>query len=380
MVIRDAKTIYAQSSDIRSRTYIEYRRDMKKKAIAELEVLDWIPHALEREFPGKKIRVQKSGGDKFIWFLRAGGITREPDYKAQIGDERLFLEFQYADRADLPYYDFKLSKIATRVRGQTKRVPHHNKLIIYIVKPLASYALLTPGWIVDNAEIGGVPAWGDRSAYRVPRDRFLAVLKKDPSLSDWLASIDAKNLILEFQHGLIDLMKDHLSHLLQGVIDEKKLVSIVPEDLDSFFKVCFILEHIDRTPLNANLWLVYVQAYLDSELDTETCFKVSYCLDFLYPRAVLKSHEIAGLVRTVNRLSSLLASFAQDTGLFSSSLKLSPLEETRYALFSLNVLEDLTQDMIHYYDAEGLQPITKIYQSVPFLDQTARLIASSHHS
>jgi transposase-like protein len=34
----DRKTIYAQSSDIKSRTYLEYRRDMKKKAIAELEV------------------------------------------------------------------------------------------------------------------------------------------------------------------------------------------------------------------------------------------------------------------------------------------------------------------------------------------------------
>jgi len=34
----DAKTTYAQSSDIKSRTYLEYRRDMKRKAIAELEV------------------------------------------------------------------------------------------------------------------------------------------------------------------------------------------------------------------------------------------------------------------------------------------------------------------------------------------------------
>jgi hypothetical protein len=38
----DGKTIYAQSSDIKSRTYLEYRRDMKKKAIGELEVLEWL--------------------------------------------------------------------------------------------------------------------------------------------------------------------------------------------------------------------------------------------------------------------------------------------------------------------------------------------------
>jgi hypothetical protein len=38
--MRDPKTTYAQSSDIRSRTYLEYRKDMKRKAIVELEVLE----------------------------------------------------------------------------------------------------------------------------------------------------------------------------------------------------------------------------------------------------------------------------------------------------------------------------------------------------
>lgn len=33
--IQDATAVYAQSSDIKSRTYLEYRKDMKKKAIAE---------------------------------------------------------------------------------------------------------------------------------------------------------------------------------------------------------------------------------------------------------------------------------------------------------------------------------------------------------
>lgn len=39
MTMRSPKMVYAQSSDIRSRTYLEYRRDMKKKGIAELEFL-----------------------------------------------------------------------------------------------------------------------------------------------------------------------------------------------------------------------------------------------------------------------------------------------------------------------------------------------------
>lgn len=39
---KDAKLVYAQSSDIKARSYIEYRKDMKKKAIAELEIKEWL--------------------------------------------------------------------------------------------------------------------------------------------------------------------------------------------------------------------------------------------------------------------------------------------------------------------------------------------------
>lgn len=45
----DTKTIYAQSSDIKSRTYLEYRKDMKQKAIAELEVLPWLREKIREE-------------------------------------------------------------------------------------------------------------------------------------------------------------------------------------------------------------------------------------------------------------------------------------------------------------------------------------------
>jgi len=94
----DGKTIYAQSSDIKSRTFLEYRKDMKKKAIAELEVIDWLSDKIKELYPNiKHIKVYKSGGDKFLWFLRKGGITREPDFIAEI-DEKIEFEFQYAEK------------------------------------------------------------------------------------------------------------------------------------------------------------------------------------------------------------------------------------------------------------------------------------------
>ena len=58
----DSKTTYAQSSDIKSRSYRQYRYDMKKKAIAELEFLTVLQDLL------KPAKVEKHGADKHLWF------------------------------------------------------------------------------------------------------------------------------------------------------------------------------------------------------------------------------------------------------------------------------------------------------------------------
>ena len=55
----DSKTVYAQSSDIKSRTYLEYRKDMKKKAIAELEIIDWLENKLKELYNNKIIKCNK---------------------------------------------------------------------------------------------------------------------------------------------------------------------------------------------------------------------------------------------------------------------------------------------------------------------------------
>ncbi len=110
----DGKTINAQSSDIKSCTYLEYHKDMKKKAIAELEILEWLESRIKEMYPKKQVKVYKSGGDKFLWFLRKGGISRKPDFIAEIGDEKIEFEFQYAEKADLEFYDFKVSKVAKK--------------------------------------------------------------------------------------------------------------------------------------------------------------------------------------------------------------------------------------------------------------------------
>jgi len=206
----NAKLIYAQSSDIKARTYLEYRKDMKKKAIVELEIKDWIENKLKEKLKRNDIVVEKYGGDKFLWFLREGGITREPDFIAHIGNEKcVLIEFQYADKENLKFFDFKISKVVMKKKG--KRIPYDDRIFLYILKNSLKYAFIEPKWIVENGEIDVVPAWGSRKAYRVPKEKFESILKRDDSLAPFVEKINAKITILNFQHELISMWENKLS-------------------------------------------------------------------------------------------------------------------------------------------------------------------------
>jgi hypothetical protein len=346
---------------------------MKRKATAELEVLEWLERKLQAMYPRKPVSVCKSGGDVFLWFLRQGGITREPDFEAAIGKETISFEFQYAEKPDLPLYDFKVSKVAPKRKG--KREPLENKQFIYIVKPLLKYAIFSPKWVFENGEYGMVPAWRSY-AYRVPKEKFQKLLNYDESLKTVCRKIDIKNFILNFQHRLIDINKEKLSHLLQDIIDENKMVKIIPKDLDSFFKVCFILDNINKIPENANLWLMYLLTYIDDENTLEDISKIVYCIDFLYSKIELKPNELNNLIAKIKELMGIIQGYEQKDGSYKSSLSASPIDEIRYALFSINLIEDLIQDIIFYYEVEDLVPVKKIYENVRNIEKTYALIKS----
>lgn len=372
----DGKTIYAQSSDIKSRTYLEYRRDMKKKAIAELEIPEWLESRVKEMYPTKQINVYKSGGDKFLWFLRKGGVSREPDFIAEIGDEKVEIEFQYGggDIQKDYIFDFKTSKVGKKVKGQRERIPK-NIVFLYLFKEAPTkFAFIPASWILQKGVEGVAPAWGNREVYKITGKQLLRKVKEDSSLQQIWDSVNAKLFILDFQHELVDINKERLSHLLQGVVDENRIVKIIPKDLDSFFRVCFILDYINKIPENANLWLVYLLSYINKDNSLEDISKISYCIDFLYSKTELKVNELTLLVGKVKELLEKIKTFYNEEGSYKSSLRISPLEETRYALFSINLLEDLIQDMIFYYAITELKPIKKIYENIENIEKTYELI------
>ena len=369
----DTKTIYAQSSDVKSRTYLQYRRDMKQKAIAELEILSWLQKRIKKE--DKSAVIEKHGGDKFIWFLRKGGITRDPDFVIKRIDGQIeYVEFQYAQK-ELKSYDFKISKIAPKDRKLKKRIPREGTVILYIIKPICAFAVLRPSWIIKNSKQTIASAWGNAPVFRVFSDKFNKILKKDIKLNTVCEIINKKNKILNFQHTAVEKEKEKLSYLLQQVVDAEKILNIMPKGLDGFFKICFILSHIQKSPKNAGLWIVYLLSFLSQKINSYNIFQLIYSLDFLYPKVELKKNEINKLVEGIKMMYRKLKLFSKPDGSFHSDKKISPLEDTRYCLFAINILEDLTQDILFYYgDQKSLMPIKKIYQTVPDINRVFNFI------
>ena len=375
MTQSDKKLIYAQSSDIKSRTYLEYRKDMKQKAIAELEVLPWLNQQIKKEY--SQANVEKYGGDRFIWFLRKGGISREPDFIIKWTNKPdEYVEFQYT-KAELKAYDFKVSKIAPKDRKLKKRIPKSGIQILYIIKPIYEFAFLDPLWIVKNSKETVAPAWGNAPVFRVDEKKIKNLLKPDKNLKPVCDMIDMKLAVLNFQHNLIAMEKSKFSHLLQQVVDDKKLLTIAPKTLSGFFRVCFILNHIEKTPINVNMWLVYLLSFLDQKLNSKEIFELIYSLDFLYSKIDLQKNEVNRMVDGIQKLYKKIQNFAKQDGSFQSDKILSPLEDTRYSLFAINILEDLTQDILFYYGKQaGLKPIKKIYQTIPLWHKTFEFIQS----
>ena len=218
-----------------------------------------------------------------------------------------------------------------------------------------------------------VPAWRC-VAYRVPKEKFEKILRENESLQHLCTIIEMKNEILNFQHDLISIIKDRLSYLLQNVIDENQIVKIIPKDLDSFFKVCFILDNMSKIPKNANLWLIYLLSYFNSNITLEDIAQIVYCIDFLYSKISLKENELEQLNKTTIEILKRIKNYYKEDGSYCSSKLVSPLEETRYALFSINLIEDLIQDLIFYYSITEIPPIKKIYENISDIVKTYKFI------
>ena len=364
------RTVYAQSSDIRSRSWLEYRRDMKKKAIAELEFLPYLQRLLANRHGDGSLLVRKHGGDARLWFDAKGrSPSRAPDYRACWGGKETCLyEFQIAeDSSKLKFFDFKESKVGKKPRGKP-RTPHNDRLFFYIIKNRVEYAFITPEWIAQNGQKGGAPAWGYRPAYRVPRDVFLPVfVKGGEELKRVVQVVDDKNYLLEFQAEFMEQEARRLSRELQQVVDEERLLSIVPRTLEGFYRICLLLDKIGKQPDDPVVWLDYLMSFFNDNMRTVDFARYIYALDFLYFKcSSIQENERIALENAVTKAMDYIdRSFATTgEGVLATDPNETPVEAIRQLVFAVNLLEDIRQDAAVIWDVAAWKT-SKIFKKIP---------------
>ena len=126
------------------------------------------------------------------------------------------------------------------------------------------------------------------------------------------------------------------------------------------------------------MWIVYALHFFNDKVTSEELYQILYSVDFLYSKALLTETELGSLVSFINSVKRKLKDFKRDDVAYRTSKNLSPIEDTRNIIFSINLLEDLTQDILFYYGDEykdiELKPLEKIFENVDGIEQVYEFI------
>ncbi len=384
MIKKTAKVLYAQSSDIRSRTYVQYRHDMKKKGIVELEFLPYLQDILIQRFGDESITVEKYGSDSRLWLLRPEGqLTQTPDYLAkQSGQELGFYEFQFATTSGtLDYFDFKVSKIGKKRRGVSSREPHADREIFYVICDENKFSIFTPKWVIENGTEDFVPAWRSQG-YRVKREKFLPIFQDGGSdLRKVIQSVEDKQYLLEFQKQFLEKENERLAKKLQRVVDEEIVFKIVPRTLTGIYEVCYFMYKLDKKPDVPGMWLVYLATLFKDDLPSIEFAKFMFAFDFVYFKCDdFPENEKQVVKQAVAKATNFIERRVNaDNGRVSVDPQESLIEGTANIIFSVNLLEDIVQDAVVNFGV-SLPCVNKIFQTLPNVTLVANVIRGALES
>ncbi len=333
---------------------------MKRKAIAELEFLPVLENILRKEKNDKYLVVEKYGVDSKLWFVQDRKINSKPDYVTKNKDgEKFYYEFQYAKKDNLDFFDFKEAKVGKKYQGE--RIPYNDREFFYVIQPKKVYGFLSPSWIAEHAEKGVVPAWGNRVAYRVkPETFFLVVNNKSKDIDKTILDIEKKLNLLEFQKLFLVKEIQKLSTFLQQSVDRKEIFKIAPTTVLGFFKICLLLNKMQEKPKNAGVWLVYACSFFAESLSSVDLARLTFCIDFLYfsdDCNNIQNNELSSLedfvLESINRTKNNF----QSDGSCLPEPHVAPVDAIQATLFSLNLLEDISQCLHYVNRSVKIKPI-----------------------
>lgn len=194
--------------------------------------------------------------------------------------------------------------------------------------------------------------------------------------------VDNKNYLLEFQSEFMKQEAHQLSRELQQVVDEERLLSIVPRTLDGFYWVCFLLEKIGKQPDAPGVWMVYLMSFFNDNMKTADFARYIYALDFLYFKCLsVQENERIALGKAIKQAMVYIEERFTTAGgnVFATDPNEAPIEVMRQVIFAVNLLEDIRQDVAVNLKV-AVPKVSTIFEMVPDVSLIANSIRRARFS
>ena len=191
--------------------------------------------------------------------------------------------------------------------------------------------------------------------------------------------VDDKNYLLEFQSEFMEQEARRLSRELQQVVDEERLLSIVPRTLEGFYRVCFLLDRIGKQPDAPGVWLVYLMSFFNDAMSAVELARYIYALDFLYfkCRSVQENERIALENAITQAMAYIERRFATaGEGMLTTGPNEAPVDAMRQIIFAINLIEDIRQDAAVNFGAATPQ-VRTIFDTIPDMPLVAAYIRNA---
>ena len=182
-----------------------------------------------------------------------------------------------------------------------------------------------------------------------------------------VATVDDKNFLLDFQAQFLEQEKRELSRELQQVVDEERLLTIVPRTLAGFYRVCLLLDSIGKAPDAPGVWMVYLSSFFDDGMNSTDFARYLYALDFCYFKCPqMQKNEQTVLRCAIQQATAYVEkTFASAKGMdFARYPNDAPIDVLQRIIFAINLLEDIRQDAAVNLDID-LPKTMRIFEMVP---------------
>ena len=165
--------------------------------------------------------------------------------------------------------------------------------------------------------------------------------------------IDQKNNMLERSNNVIQGESERIARLLEQLVDSWQEVILCAKSLNDLFQICFLLDKLKKIPDRNHEWIKLVHDNYAIGDSTQELAYMMFIVDFLYGgTSELDDPTLKAIIGMMMKIQQSIASLLE-TGLDDN------------LLFSINLYEDVIQELRILHNVNEFPSVERIYQTIP---------------